>query len=128
MFLCICIFTWNLSDGCLLACQSTSSSVEVLSSGDASAELERARALGSALGLKEVGWAYAHPPREGAFSTYELGQMCAYRDASTASYPEAAKLFVCVRFRPVYEGEDIDGDVTAEGARTGLYRRPSHAW
>jgi len=40
--------------------------------------------------------------------------MCSERSNAAASDKDAKECFVSVRFRPVYEGEDIDGDVTAE--------------
>ncbi|KAL1500655.1 hypothetical protein AB1Y20_013303 [Prymnesium parvum] len=94
--------------------KATSRAVELLTGAEAEAELARARTLAAALGLHEVGWAYAHPPRENAFNTYELAKMCTFRESAAAANPEASQLYVCVRFRPVYEGEEIDGDVTAE--------------
>lgn len=95
--------------------QADASQVELLETAEARAEIARAREIARALGLKEVGWAYAHPPRVAGFTAYELSKMCAAQTAATADEEEAATLFVSVRFRPVYENEPIEGEVTAEG-------------
>ena len=92
----------------------SATSVTLEPTAEATAEVERAHALAKALGLRLVGWAYSHPPRVNAFNTHDLGAMCAQRAAALAADSSAAERFACVRFRPVYEGEDIDGDVTAE--------------
>lgn len=82
---------------------------------DREAEAARVEALAAALGLSWVGVAYAHPPRAMcAVQVRELAFSCLARGAAVIRDAEAAARFVSVRFRPVCEGEDIDGDVTAE--------------
>lgn len=84
------------------------------SSTAAAAELKRAAAVAAALGLKPVGFAYAHPPRLHTLEPSELVSLVEQRSHACEIDPLAKELFVGVRFRAILEGEPIDGDVTAE--------------
>ncbi len=77
-------------------------------------QLAHAQAIAKALGLSWVGMAYAHPPRSHVCEATELRFLTAAAAEAAELDPEASRRFVGVRFRPVYEGEQIDGDVTAE--------------
>lgn len=88
--------------------------MEIAHGEAAAAEVRRASALAEALGLRLVGFAYAHPPRYHTMEAAELAHIVTHRTAAVAADPEAASLFVGVRFRAVLEGEAIDGEVTAE--------------
>ena len=81
---------------------------------DAAAEAARAAAVAASLGLRVVGVAFAHPPRGALFKADELSRVAAHAAAAVDADADAADTFVVVKFRPVYDGEDLDGDVTAE--------------
>ena len=83
---------------------------------EARTEMARAGEIARGLGLPLVGLAYAHPPRHHLMELDELAFIARERAAAIAAEPasRAADLFVAMRFRPVYEGEEIDADVTAE--------------
>lgn len=83
-------------------------------SDDAAAEVSRAHALAASLGMRLVGIAYAHPPRHHTLEASEVALIVAQRAVALEADAAAKGLFVGMRFRPVYEGEPIDGDVTAE--------------
>lgn len=81
---------------------------------EARSEVERATQLAKDLGLSLVGFAYAHPPRHHTLEAAELVHIVEQQSSAAKADPLAKELFVGVRFRAVYEGEPIDGDVTAE--------------
>lgn len=89
-------------------------SMAIDADAESAAEVARAHAIAKALGLAWVGFAYAHPPRHHTMETLELMHMALQRAAAVAQDAHAARLFVCMRFRPVYEDEPLDADVTAE--------------
>jgi len=80
----------------------------------AQAEIERAGTIAKSLGLTFVGFAYAHPPRYHLMEIDELSAIVRHRTKAIAADSRAADLFVGMSFRPVYEDEPIDADVTAE--------------
>ena len=77
-------------------------------------ELMRAHAIAKGLGLSLVGIAYAHPPRFHAMEALELAFLARQRAKAIEADVAAAQLFVGMRFRPVYDDEPLDADVTAE--------------
>ena len=74
----------------------------------------RAHAIAKGLGLSLVGIAYAHPPRFHAMEALELAFLARQRAKAIEADVAAAQLFVGMRFRPVYDDEPLDADVTAE--------------
>ena len=88
--------------------------MQVQKGPDAAKEVKRAREIATCLGMRLVGIAYAHPPRFHVMETAELRAIVKWRKVAIKADAEAARLFIAMRFRPVYEDEDIDADVTAE--------------
>ncbi len=77
-------------------------------------QLARAHTIAQGLGLRLVGMAYAHPPRFHTMEASELVQLARQRARALEADTAAARLFVGMRFRPVYDDEPLDADVTAE--------------
>ena len=88
--------------------------VAVADDAESTDQITRATSIANALGLAFVGFAYSHPPRHHTMETAELEMMVELRAIAAQADPEANSSFVCMRFRPVYDDEPIDADVTAE--------------
>ena len=95
--------------------QQCDASTMALEQSDAAlAERKRADRVASELGLTLVGVAFTHPPRHHTLEPLELAYLAEQQRAAEGADARAGELFVGVLFRAVYEGEAIDGDVTAE--------------
>lgn len=92
----------------------TEDTMAIEGTSEAHAEVARAMKIAEALGLRTVGFAFAHPPRHHTLEVPELAAIVEQQKAAAESDPVAKDMFVGVRFRAVYEDEPIDGDVTAE--------------